>query len=165
MCDCPQKQDDKIIEKIGPETVTLFSKCPAPYRPGKDILEHTIPIESNRMPIDSVQSSSSDAIYDSTKTSSIDTQSSSESSRIVGHQLEISLINRNAIKLFVKIICRKQIMDILYQLLNNCSINLFVPRNMIILMKRLLNCHRSVLRPTELRRPLKRNQISNTHWP
>ncbi|KYQ48409.1 Nucleoside diphosphate kinase like protein 5 [Trachymyrmex zeteki] len=82
MCDCPQKQDDKIIEKIGPETVTLFSKCPAPYRPGKDILEHTIPIESNRMPIDSVQSSSSDAIYDSTKTSSIDTQSSSESSRI-----------------------------------------------------------------------------------
>ncbi|KYN23258.1 PREDICTED: nucleoside diphosphate kinase homolog 5-like [Trachymyrmex cornetzi] len=85
MCDCPQKQYDKTIEKIGPETVTLFSKCPTPYRPGKDILEHTIPSGSDRMPIDSVQSSSSDTMYDSTKvesTLSIDTQSSSESSRI-----------------------------------------------------------------------------------
>ncbi|KAG5339934.1 NDK5 kinase, partial [Acromyrmex charruanus] len=81
MCDCPQKQHDKTIEKIGPETVTLFSKCPTPYRPGKDNLEHTISNEFDQMPIDSVQSSNS-TVYDSTKTFSIDTQSSSESSRI-----------------------------------------------------------------------------------
>lgn len=82
MCDCPQERD-KTVGKIGPETVTLFSKCPAPYRPGKDILEHTISISCDRMPSDSVQFSSSDTTYDSTKTSSTDTESSSESSRTV----------------------------------------------------------------------------------
>jgi len=84
MCDCPQKQHDKTIEKISPETVTLFSKCPTQYRPGKDILEHAIPNGSDRMSIDSVQSSSNDMRYDFTKTST-DTQSSSESSRIVSY--------------------------------------------------------------------------------
>ena len=175
MCDCSQKQHDKTIQKIDPVTVTLFSKCPTPYRPGKNILEYTIPNGSDRMPIDFVQSSSSDTVCVSTKTLSIDTQSSSGSSRIVSHQLEISSINGNAIKLFVKIICRKQIMNIHYQLLDNCSINLFVPQNlmMIILMnllnmmKRVLNRQRFLLclRQTKLRRPLKRNQKSNIHWP
>lgn len=92
MCDCSQKRDGEIVGKVGPETVTLFSKCPAPYRPGKDILEHTIPIGSNRMSIDSVQSNSSDTTYDSAKTSS--TEFSSESSRTVGYQLEISSTNK-----------------------------------------------------------------------
>ncbi|XP_071559929.1 nucleoside diphosphate kinase homolog 5 [Temnothorax nylanderi] len=73
------RRDDKTVGKV--ETVTLFSKCPAPYRPGRDILEHTIPIGSDRMPIDSVQSSSSDTTCDSAKTSSTDTEFSSESSR------------------------------------------------------------------------------------
>lgn len=95
MCDCSQKRDGEKVGKVGPETVTLFSKCPAPYRPGKDILEHTIPIRSNRMPIDSVQYNSSDTTYDSAKTtSSTDTEFSSESSRTVGYQLEISLTNK-----------------------------------------------------------------------
>lgn len=94
MCDCSQKRDGEIVGKVGPETVTLFSKCPAPYRPGRDILEHTIPIGSNRMPIDSVQSNSSDTTYDSAKTSSTDTEFSSESSRTVGYQLKISLTNK-----------------------------------------------------------------------
>lgn len=81
MCDCSQERD-KTVGKVGPETVTLFSKCPAPYRPGRDILEHTIPISSDPMPSDSVQSSSSVTTCDSAKTSS--TESSSESSRTVG---------------------------------------------------------------------------------
>jgi len=88
MCDCSQKRDDKTVGKIGPETITLFSKCPTPYRPGRDILEHTIPIGSDRMPIDSVQSSTSDTTCNSAKTSSSDTKSSSESSRTVGYRLD-----------------------------------------------------------------------------
>lgn len=91
MCDCSQKRDDKTVGKISPETVTLFSKCPTPYRPGKDILEHTIPIDSERIPIDSVQSDSSDTTTeDSSKTSSSDTDFSSESSRSVGNRSKIS---------------------------------------------------------------------------
>lgn len=90
MCDCLKKRDDKTVGKISPETVTLFSKCPAPYRPGRDILEHTIPIDSDRIPIDSVQSSSSDTTTDSAKTSLSDTDFSSESSRTVGNRSEMS---------------------------------------------------------------------------
>lgn len=86
MCDCSQKRDDKTVGKIGPQTVTLFSKCPAPYRPGRDILEYiNIPIGSNRMPVNSVQSTSSDTISDSAKISLTDTESSSESSRTVDY--------------------------------------------------------------------------------
>lgn len=84
MCDCPKKlADDKRVGKIGPETVTIFSKCFTPYRPGKDILEHTIPSDPNCMSIDFVASNSSDTTCDSAKRSSSSLESSSESSRTV----------------------------------------------------------------------------------
>lgn len=106
MCDCRQKKrDDKTVGKIAPETVTLFSKCPAPYRPGKDILEHTISIGSDRTPIDSVQSSCSDTTCESSlmNTLSIDTVFSSESGRTVGDRLEMFSMISNAIKLSLEI--------------------------------------------------------------
>ncbi|KAM0730651.1 Nucleoside diphosphate kinase-like protein 5 [Formica fusca] len=82
MCDCPQRlADDKIVGKIDPETVTLFSKCFTSYRPGKDILEHKIPSDSNCTSIDSVQSNSSDTTNDFAKKSLSSLESSSESSR------------------------------------------------------------------------------------
>lgn len=82
MCDCPQRlADDKIVGEIDPETVTLFSKCFTSYRPGKDILEHKIPSNSNCTSIDSVQSNSSDTTSDSAKKSLSSLESSSESSR------------------------------------------------------------------------------------
>ncbi|XP_039314271.1 nucleoside diphosphate kinase homolog 5 isoform X2 [Solenopsis invicta] len=56
-------------------------RCPAPYRPGRDILEHTVSIGSDRMPIDSIQFTSNATTSDSTKTSLTDVESSSESSR------------------------------------------------------------------------------------
>lgn len=89
MCDCSQKRDDKTVEKVGLETVTLFSKCPAPYRPGRDILEHTVSIGSDRMPIDSIQFTSNATTSDSTKTSLTDVESSSESSRTVNYRLKM----------------------------------------------------------------------------
>ncbi|XP_070155379.1 nucleoside diphosphate kinase homolog 5 [Polyergus mexicanus] len=82
MCDCPQHlADDKIVGKIDPETVTLFSKCFTSYRPGKDILEYKIPSDSNCTSIDSVQSNSSDTTCDFAKKSLSSLESSSESSR------------------------------------------------------------------------------------
>ncbi|KAL6446583.1 hypothetical protein ACFW04_001243 [Cataglyphis niger] len=82
MCDCPQRlANDKIVGKTDPDVVTLFSKCFAPYRPGKDILEHKIPSDPNGTPIDSAQSNSSDTTCDCAKKSSSSLESSSESSR------------------------------------------------------------------------------------
>ncbi|XP_011641718.2 nucleoside diphosphate kinase homolog 5-like [Pogonomyrmex barbatus] len=81
MCDCLQKE---IAGKIGSETVTLFTKCPAPYRPGRDIFEHIVSIGSDRMLIDSVRSSSSEMTYTSMEILSTDTGSSlpSKSNRL-----------------------------------------------------------------------------------
>ncbi|XP_029171393.1 nucleoside diphosphate kinase homolog 5-like [Nylanderia fulva] len=82
MCDCSQNlADDKTVGKIGPEIVTIFSKCSTSYRPGRDILEHTIPSSPNCMSIDSVQSNSSDTACDFAKRSSSSTEFFSESSR------------------------------------------------------------------------------------
>lgn len=103
MCDCPQRlAGDKIVGKIDPETVTLFSKCFTSYRPGKDILEHKIPSNSNCTSIDSVQSNSSDTTSDYTKKSLSSLESSSESSRSVRyrqrnifHKLNIRIVKIN----------------------------------------------------------------------
>ncbi|GAB1860085.1 Nucleoside diphosphate kinase-like protein 5 [Camponotus japonicus] len=78
MCDCPR---DLREDKIGPQTVTIFSKCFASYHPGKDIFEHKIPSDSNCTSIDSTQSNSCDTTCDSAKKSSTSLESSSESSR------------------------------------------------------------------------------------
>ncbi|OAD53591.1 Nucleoside diphosphate kinase like protein 5 [Eufriesea mexicana] len=55
MCDCPADGDKKVLE-----TVTLFRKCPKPYRPGKDITEpwscDTISNKDAYSPVDSSQS-------------------------------------------------------------------------------------------------------------
>lgn len=80
MCDCPR---DLIEDKIDPQTVTIFSKCFASYRPGKDILEYKIPSDSNCISIDSTQSNSSDTTCDCAKRSLTSLESSSESSRTV----------------------------------------------------------------------------------
>lgn len=155
MCDCLQQRDDKIVGKIGPETVTLFSKCPAPLYRGKDILEHTIPVGFDRMSSDSVQSSSSDTTCDSAKISSTDTTDSfSSESRTVDYRLEISSM--------ITIICRDYLLQTNY--VDNCSINLFIPRKIIILAKKRALNYRSVSRPTKSRRSLKRYRISNTPW-
>ncbi|XP_020296062.1 nucleoside diphosphate kinase homolog 5-like isoform X2 [Pseudomyrmex gracilis] len=79
MCDCPEKKDDKTVSKISPETVTIFSKCPKPYRPGKDILDQGPP-GTGWLPIDSAHYNSSDTSYDTTKTLS-SSESSSDTSK------------------------------------------------------------------------------------
>lgn len=88
MCDCPQKEDEKIVGKITKTVTTIFSRCPTPYRPGKDMLEYTAlsgidyTDNNDRIPINSIQSNSDVTICDSVKKSP-STESSSELSRTV----------------------------------------------------------------------------------
>lgn len=70
MCDCPRERDDEsAVETIGPETVTIFSKCVASYHLEEDVIElaaAAVTDDTGWLPIYAVRSDSGDTSSDST---------------------------------------------------------------------------------------------------
>ncbi|CAL7939242.1 unnamed protein product [Xylocopa violacea] len=84
MCDCSTDERTGGGEKKAPETVTLFRKCTAPFRPGKDLAEPSVHDRISDKdawgPVDSSQSDLGYTICGSPKGSQRSTSSSSSSS-------------------------------------------------------------------------------------